>query len=831
MKKSGAIPIFLAFVLISLVIPACTTKEDKIHDLQLNELGYFEQEGVNYLVFSNWYNGMFSDSKMSGIEVIHHEVRTVTNGDVRLGPTPEQWDPIPVFGDRRVDSAGGFIEASLSYPDYDFQYRIKAIPKGKHLLVQVILDTPLPAKLAGRAGFNLEFLPSAYFNKTFMLDGKPQPFPVYAAGDMEIVADGTNQPLPLATGRELVVAPGDPERRISITSNTGEIQFFDGRNKAQNGWFVARTLIPREKTGVVLEWALSASSIPDWQRPPVIGHSQVGYHPDQQKVAIIELDTKIFFQGSAKLIRILPDGSEKLRFSGLIKEWGQYLRYHYGTFDFSDVNDEGTYVIQYGGNRSDPFIISQHVYDRAWQPTLDIFFPVQMDHMLVNEAYRVWHGAAHLDDARQAPTDHDHFDLYAQGSTTDTPYAPGEHIPGLNVGGWFDAGDYDIRTQSQYGTVMGLVQVWERFGIDRDQTLVDREAKYVDIHVPDGKPDILQQIEHGAIALLAQHEAVGHAIPGIIVPDISQYTHLGDALTMTDNLVYDPGLGENESNGYYSGKPDDRWAFTSRSTALNYGSAAALAAASRALGSYDEVFAGKCLETAEKVWEEEQGKEPDVFRVGNTTGGRLAFEELRAAVELLEATGSEVYRKRIAEMLPVIENAFGYTAQYAVRSMPYMDDAFAALVGKLTRQYKGQVDSLANRNPYGVPITRGGWAGNGTIMAHAVTNFYLYEAFPEIMEKEDVFDGVHYIFGCHPGSSVSFASGIGVRSKMVAYGMNRADFSFISGGVVPGVLILPPDFPENKEDWPFLWGENEYVITMGAPYIFMVKAAQALLEK
>jgi endoglucanase len=49
----------------------------------------------------------------------------------------------------------------------------------------------------------------------------------------------------------------------------------------------------------------------------------------------------------------------------------------------------------------------------------------------------------------------------------------------------------------------------------------------------------------------------------------------------------------------------------------------------------------------------------------------------------------------------------------------------------------------------------------------------------------------------------------------VAYGSHRADFSFIAGGIVPGVLILKPDFPENKEDRPFLWGENEYVINVG----------------
>jgi hypothetical protein len=89
---------------------------------------------------------------------------------------------------------------------------------------------------------------------------------------------------------------------------------------------------------------------------------------------------------------------------------------------------------------------------------------------------------------------------------------------------------------------------------------------------------------------------------------------------------------------------------------------------------------------------------------------------------------------------------------------------------------------------------------------------------------------LNYIYGCHPGSNISFVSGVGTRSKKVAYGTNRADFSFIAGGIVPGVLIIKPDFPENQEDWPFLWGENEYVINIGAVYIFLVNAVNDLLN-
>jgi hypothetical protein len=796
-------------------------EEDQL--LRLSDRGYFEARGINYLVFNNWYSGMFSDSKMSGIEIIHHGERIGTNGDVRLEPTPEQWDAIPTFGERTIDTLNRTIEARLSYPEEQFSYAILTEASGTSLIVKVMLDEPLPEHLEGRAGFNLEFLPAAFFRHTYTMDGTWMVLPLHPSGPMKIGPGGEPMPLPMATGSKLVLAPENPERRITIESADTEMQLYDGRNVAQNGWFVVRSLIPPGKNGTVIEWTITASTLPGWMRTPVIGHSQTGYHPSQKKVAVIELDQRSGAVSPASLYRIEEDGTERLALQSEPEMWGEYLRYRYITFDFSEIREEGVYRITYEGERTDPFLIGRTVLQNGWQQTLDIFIPVQMDHMLVNEAYRVWHGAAHLDDARQAPVNHNHFDLYGQGPTTDTPYPPGAHIPGLNVGGWCDAGDYDLRTQSQYATILGLVQVWEEFHIKRDQTTVDQARRYVDLHVPDGQPDVLQQIEHGVLALVAQFRAMGHAIPGIIVPDLSQYTHLGDAMTMTDNEVFDPSRP--------GMLPDDRWAFTSRSSALNYGSAAALAAASRALAEYNPALASECLRWAEQVWREEQSQPPHTFRVGNTTGGNLEFEELKAAVELLITTGREEYSARIDSLFPVIERRFENAGGMAARIIPHKDESYRNRLESLAAGYKQEIDSLYHQNPYGVPIRTGGWAGSGSVIGFSVANYYLHRAFPEIITPEDVYRGLHYIYGCHPGSDISFVSGVGTVSKEVAYGFNRADFSFIAGGIVPGVLILPPDFPENKEDWPFLWGENEYVITLGPIYIFAVNAAHRLLNE
>jgi hypothetical protein len=798
--------------------------------LKLNDLDYFETRGLNVLVFSNWYNDLFSDSKMSGVEIIHHEVRTATNGDIRLNPTPEQWDPIPQFVERKVHKEDNSIEAFLKYPAYNFDYMIRAEARDGGILLSVNLEKPLPRELEGRAGFNLEFLPSAYFKKAYLMDGRNGIFPLYPGGPMAVDKSGRVEPKPIATGKTLVLAPEDPARRVTIKAIAGELSLFDGRNQAQNGWYVVRSLIPPGKSGKVVEWFLSANTIPNWTRPPMIAHSQVGYHPNQKKVAVIELDKNDQPLKTARLLKVTENGEFVESHKAEIQNWGKYLRYHYSTFDFTAVQESGLYVIEYGEQRTKPFRIAAEVYANAWYPTLDVFFPVQMDHVFVNEAYRVWHGASHLDDALQAPVNHEHFDLYAQGPTTDTPYQPGEHIPGLNVGGWFDAGDFDLRTQTHYATVLSMVQTWESFRPDRDETAVDQKKRYVDIHHPDGKPDLLQQIEHGTLQLIAQHRAVGHAIPGIVEAHLSQYTHLGDAVTKTDNLVYNSKLDSLESNGSSSGTFDDRWAFTSKTTPLNYGSAAALAAASRALRGHNDELADECLATAKKVWDEEHGHAPDLFRHGNTTGGQLEDEELKAAVELLICTKDSRYAKRINELWPHIEKQFSRTAALVVRAIPYMDASYSKKVETLVRAYKDQLDKFYEQNPFGVPISTGGWAGSGWVVGFANTNYVLHKAFPEIIDREYTLRGLNYIYGCHPGSNISFVSGVGTDSKMVAYGNNRADYSFIAGGVVPGVLILPPDFPENKEDWPFLWGENEYVIGLGASYIFLVNAVNDLLK-
>jgi endoglucanase len=789
--------------------------------LGVNDREYLSTRGLDVLVFSNAYDGNFSDSKIAGVEFIHHGVRTVTNGDVRLSPTPEQWDPVPALKARSIEKGGQVIEARLVYATHNFEYVIRAEPHETGIRLRVLLEKPLPAALEGKAGFNLEFLPAAYFGRSYLLDEHSGTLPLYPSGPTARAAEGAPERRPIASGKKLVLAPEDAERRITIESSGGPLALLDGRNQAQNGWYVVRSLIPAGASGTVIDWTVRASLIPDWIRPAVIAHSQVGYHPSQEKIAFIEADRNAPAPGKARLLRVDGDGTFTEAFAADTTRWGEYLRYQYFSFDFSSVRTPGIYVIEAAGQRTSAFHIGTDVYAQVWHPTLDVFFPVQMDHMFVNEAYRVWHGASHLDDARQAPVNHEHFDLYAQGPATDSRFQPGEHIPGLDIGGWYDAGDFDLRTQTHYSTVMSLVDTWESFRPERDETTIDQAKRRVEIHHPDGVPDLLQQIEHGTLMLIAQQRVFGHAIPGIVEPDLGQYTHLGDASTKTDNRVDDPKRPGSAA--------DDRLAFTTATTALNYGSAAALAAASRALRGYRDELADECLATAQRVWDDEKRRQPNLFRFGNTTGGNPADEELRAAVQLLLTTRDARYAKRVNELWPAIDARFEANGRLAVRALPLMGSAFARKLRARAALYRQQVAESLRENPFGVPITRGGWAGSGTVVEFAITGYHLSRAFPDLFGGDATLRGLEYLFGRHPGSNISFVSGVGAQSKRVAYGNNRADFSFIAGGVVPGVLILKPDFPENKEDWPFMWGENEYVIDVAAHYIFLAHAARAIV--
>ncbi|MDO4984838.1 MAG: glycoside hydrolase family 9 protein [Prevotella sp.] len=831
--------------LLSLFVLATMPLIGHAQDLRLNDREYFERQGVNVLVFSNSFNGGFNDEKNSGIEIIHHGVRTVQGGAVRLNNTPEQWDLVPKTISRKVNREQGSIEVVTRYDDYDFDSRIVVTAKGKAVEIAVWLDKPVPAKLAGEAGFNIEFLPSQYWLKTYSVDGRLGRLPRYATsltvtrpngekprqfkGFKTYDDRGTDRfvdPLPIETGHQITLATDQPERMVTVSSDA-ELKLYDGRILAQNGWYVLRSVLPANKTGKVLSWTVEPHAIPGWIREPNIGFSQVGYTPDQPKVAVIELDKNDTPKATASLMRINPDGTTQQAFSGAISNWGPYYKYNYVKFDFSSVRQPGVYYIQYGNSRTNDFLIDAHVYDKITDATTDVWVPIHMNHMYVNEGYRTWHGEPFKEGYLQAP-ESDHFDLHRQGPTTDTKYKPLELIPGLNVGGFFDAGDFDIETGSNINVVQNFIRTWELFKPQRDETFVSQQQRYVDLHRPDGVPDILQFIEHGTLNLVAQAEQIGHMASTLSNSVLDNYHHLGDAASITDGLHYDPTLKPYEvsADGKRSGTPDDMWAFTTRSPRLDQQAATMFAAASHALKGYNDDLAARALTQSKRLKQEadelmnkiaaDSQEQADFSWLGAGSQGDMATN-----LQLYGATGEKQYLKNFeSQIWKALDRNVSFTMQTALDAVPYMNESYKKKLRPYVEKFAAYIKSFDQQNPYGVPIGLGNWAGVNMVLNFGIAVNYAHIYFPDIVSKDEVYRVSNWLYGCHPYHNYSFVAVVGAaRPKQVFYGNNRADFSFIPGNVAPGLLFRQPDHFENYDDWPFLWGQNEGTIAGNTQYI------------
>ena len=814
----------------------------------LNNKGeYFQSGGVQVMSFSDFYPA----GHQSGISIIMNGKRVATNGDIRFEPTPGQWQPVPCQKKRTVDKDNEVIVTNLSYPDkkahlkgfnpiiypdYEFDYSVSLRPCGDSLIVIASLDNPIPEKYVGKLCFNLELYPTELFGKPWIMDDKQGVFPRHPngpvferesnfknaghfadtdehvspeqlAGDNKeyspIVADDILG-VPYAAGHRFTVRPEDELSRFTVESDVNELKLYDGRMNHNNGWFVLSSEIPAGATKDAIVWKITPNVDENWIYPPVVQVSQVGYHPDQKKIACIELDARDTDRPVAKLVKITSSGPLEIC-SAAPCEWGDFLRYHYLKFDFSSVREEGLYQVVYGSEKSAIFRVSEDVYDRGvWQPVLEYFLPVQMCHMRVQEKYRVWHGHCHKDDAKMAPISRGHFDGYAQGPSTLTKYLSGDRIPGLNVGGWHDAGDFDLRIESQSGECYYLALAYEEFGVDYDATTIDQERHLVEIHQPDGKNDILQQIEHGALSVVAGYNAMGRLYRGIICNNLRQYVLQGDAAAMTDG---EPG-------------DDDRWVFTENNPERELETASHLAAVARVMKGFNDKLAEDSLTAAKNLF--------DITETGDNV--RAINGKIHAASELFITTRDEKYKKFIIESKDHILKNASQIGWMGARVVDLLEDSdFKESLRDAMVIAEREIASASNENPYGIPYKPIIYGAGWNIQHLTFRYYFARKAFPEIFAGELLDNALNFILGCHPGlNTASFASGIGARSMTTAYGINRADWSYIPGGVVSGTALIQPDFPELL-DFPFLWQQAEYVLGGGSSqFMFLVLAVRQL---
>ena len=814
-------------------------------DFKIIPEGYFRNKGVDVMAFYDFY----PEGHQGGVCVLMHGHRVATNGDLRFEATPGQWQPVPRQVSREVGD--GVITATLAYPDssrhltgfnpmiypdVNITYTVTTRAVGDHIEVTLDLDRPIPEAFIGKAGFNLEFFPGSLFGKPWIMDGQSGIYPRQANAPLEnhepnykhtgdfhqagkskidfdrfinyakeynpIIADDIIA-APYAVGRKFVSRPDDPYSKLTVETLTADLKLYDGRMNHNNGWFVLRSEIPAGATKGAVKWIITPNVVPDWHYAPVIQTSQIGYHPDQPKAAVIELEAGEPVVGTAGLYRIDADG-ETLVETIVPQPWGRFLRYDYARADFSSVKQPGLYRLRYKDSASSVFKIGADVYERGvWQPVIEYFLPNQMCHMRVNEKYRVWHDACHLDDARMALPENG-IDGYDQKPGI-SPYAPLAPVPGVAIGGWHDAGDLDLRVESQAGESYILSMAWEQFHPELDVTAIDFHRHVTEIHEPDGRNDILQQVENGALSVVAAYNALGRPYRGIISSQLRQYVILGDAAAMTDGVP---------------GNADDRWIYTENNPGRDLSTAASLAGTARALRGFNDTLAVRCLDISRTL-----------FR--NTPGNKL-----QAAVELYLTTGEKEFHDFILDNQEAAVRGVGASGWYVARvakawegSRDKRERAFAQAFRAALTEYRERQAAAGAENPYGVPYRPSIWGAGWDIQRFGYQQYFLVSAYPELFGKDPVFDALHFVLGCHPGTNTaSFASGVGAVSATTAYGTTRADWSYVPGGVISGTAIIRPDLPELLV-FPFLWQQTEYVLGGGSShYMFLVLATKHLLE-
>ena len=512
--------------------------------------------------------------------------------------------------------------------------------------------------------------------------------------------------------------------------------------------------------------------------PPAgqISYSMSGYLPGGQKTALVGSTEERTFQ-------LTDESGQRTLFSGPVQNTSTSLG-TFGLLDFSAFQTPGRYRLRVGDRTTELFLISDDAFLNAQWRLLNFIFCQRCGYAVVGI-----HGLCHQD-------------LFCDHNGQQICYG----------GGWHDAGDFDLRVESQAGEAYILALAYEAFHPEIDVTAIDQQKHTVEIHESDGKNDLLQQVENGALTVVRSYQALGRLYRGIICNNVRQYVLLGDASAMTDGKI---------------GNEDDRWIFTEDNPMRALSTAAELAGASRVLNGFNDELARECLDIATTIFAQTQAE------------GWAAAAKLQAAVELYLTTEKKEYLDFVLDHQDMVLKGIGrvgwYTARLVQRVSNMKDKRIKRFVADFRQAlttYRSELENRASETPYGVPYRPSIWGAGWDIQRFGFEYYFLSSAYPDIFPKETVFNALNFVLGCHPGSNTSsFASGVGAKSATVAYGLNRADWSYIPGGVVSGTALIRPDFPELLE-FPFLWQQMEYVLGGGSShYMFLVLAARQFLKQ
>ena len=263
---------------------------------------------------------------------------------------------------------------------------------------------------------------------------------------------------------------------------------------------------------------------------------------------------------------------------------------------------------------------------------------------------------------------------------------------------------------------------------------------------------------------------------------------------------------------------DDRLVFTEDNPDRELNAAAGLAAASVALQDLRPEDVGGCAEGGAR-------RSPSRVTIAPRSGPRVF-----ALAELYLATKDRAYLDKIVGLKGDIVADMWNTGWPVGEVIGDIHDKdFTDAMTKAVADFQAKMREASKETPYGVPYKPNIWGAGWNIQELAVHQHFFRKGWPALTAPDIEVNALNFDLGVHPGENTeSFVSGVGAQSATVAYGVNRADWSYIPGGVISGTALIRPDLPELKV-WPYFWQQTEYVMGGGATnYMFLVLDTNAL---
>jgi endoglucanase len=506
--------------------------------------------------------------------------------------------------------------------------------------------------------------------------------------------------------------------------------------------------------------------------------NQVGFHPTDTKKAVLFSPQKL--KGNVELIH-LPDSNNITKIKPTRLDAGKWGDFHYYEVDFSEVEQEGSYILRHKSSesRSVSFQISTSAYTGFSEELLEFMRQQRCGYNPTMDM------VCHSEDGRSF-----------FGPTPDSTYVDAS-------GGWHDAGDqlkYLITGSYATGHMLMAYSLFP-----------DRFEDKVNAWGQPGKnsiPDILDEAKWGLDWLLRLHPA-----PDQLVHQVADdRDHRGFKIPNQDNSDY--GWGENSYRPAYfaTGAPQGLGKYKSESTGMaNVAgrSAAALALGARVWKSIDPGYADRCLESAQSLYA--LGQKYEGFQQGNSYSAPYRYNEETwnddmewAAAELFKATQQPHYlndakayalKSANADSWTVRDTAAHYQLYPFINLGHYslhevVDDDFKKILESYYQEGIEYTLSKSKSSPFGVGIPFI-WCSNN-LLSSLATQIILYEFMsgdrqyqPYLVAQRD------WLFGKNPWGT-SMYTGLPSHGDYPIY-VHTAPYVLL-GLQVPGGLVDGPIF-------------------------------------